>query len=140
MSHINDVTLRHKYDVITKNKGILNVPNYNAFVTLLGPDTKNSSSSFNRSPNPNILLGTQPKTQFGPTHHWTNPEMDRPTWVESKIGQTLKMDQPLIGTDPKSPNPTWLFTLCVTKFICSEFKSSKILSLRNKMTHCDVIT
>ena len=65
------------------------------------------------------------RSEVGPIQGRTNPKLDR-----FKIGP-IQSWPTQFEIDPKSPNPTWLFTLCVTKFICSEFKSSKILSLRN---------
>ena len=84
------------------------VPNYNAFVTLLGPDTKKLFK----------FLQSKPEPFLEP--NWTKPKMDQLNQIETnlKSGPTQNRDK------PKEPKPNLaIYFMCyqVQLFRVQEF-------------------
>ena len=89
-------------DVIKKETCLKMVPNCNAFVTLLGPDTKKLFKFLQSKPKPFLEPNPHPiqdqplldQLKIGPIPNRTNPNWTNP-----------KLDQPQIGPTPNSTNP-----------------------------------
>ena len=101
------------------------VPNCNAFVTLLGPDTKKLFKFLQSKPKPFLEPNPHPiqdqplldQLKIGPIPNRTNPNCTNPKLEQPQIGPTLnwtnpKLDQPpILPTQFRptqfGPNPIW---------------------------------
>ena len=140
-------------DVINKETCLKMVPNCNAFVTLLGPDTKKLFKFLQSKPKPFLEPTPNPnrnqpcQTQIGPTQ--IGPTQIGPTQIgttQIRPTQVRPTQKSKIRTNPKTgptqraqTKPGYLLYVLPS----STVQSSRVLKSYRyviAMTHCDVIT